>query len=115
MTRSFHYRMERKDMKKKQNIRRILQILMVTAVMAAALCITASAEDASGLGAKMNTIYQLVMSVVQGIGLILIAFGLMDFGPGISQHDSAQQLQGLKKMGGGAAMLLGPQSIQLLS
>lgn len=101
-------------MKKKLNSKKIIKTLIMMAVMAAMLCVTACAES-SGLDAKMNTIYELVMTIVQGIGLILIAFGLMDLGPGISAHDTAQQLQGMKKIGGGGIMLLGPQIIVLLS
>lgn len=45
----------------------------------------------------INVIKDLVLGCVGGVGVIFLAWGLLDFGTGYSAHDTTQQSQAIKK------------------
>ena len=62
----------------------------------------------------INVIKDLVLGCVGGVGVIFLAWGLLDFGTGYSAHDTTQQSQAIKKVIGGLIMIAVPASLKLL-
>ena len=56
----------------------------------------------------------LVLGCVGGVGVIFLAWGLLDFGTGYSAHDTTQQSQAIKKVIGGLIMIAVPAILKLL-
>ena len=56
----------------------------------------------------------LVLGCVGGVGVIFLAWGLLDFGTGYSAHDTTQQSQAIKKVIGGLVMIAVPAILKLL-
>lgn len=62
----------------------------------------------------INIIKDLVLGCVGGVGVIFLAWGLLDFGTGYSAHDTTQQSQAIKKVIGGLIMIAVPAILKLL-
>lgn len=45
----------------------------------------------------IDVIKELVLGCVGGVGVIFLAWGLLDFGTGYSAHDTTQQSQAIKR------------------
>ena len=54
------------------------------------------------------------LGCVGGVGVIFLAWGLLDFGTGYSAHDTTQQSQAIKKVIGGLIMVAVPAILKLL-
>ena len=55
-----------------------------------------------------------LIGCVGGVGVIFLAWGLLDFGTGYSAHDTTQQSQAIKKVIGGLVMIAVPAILKLL-
>ena len=62
----------------------------------------------------IDVIKELVLGCVGGVGVIFLAWGLLDFGTGYSAHDTTQQSQAIKKVIGGLIMIAVPAILKLL-
>lgn len=71
---------------------------------------TGVTEVTDGIG----VIKDLVLGCVGGVGVIFLAWGLLDFGTGYSAHDTTQQSQAIKKVIGGLIMIAVPAILKLL-
>ena len=63
----------------------------------------------------IDTLKNLVLAAIGGVGVIFLAWGLMDFGTAYSAHDSSQQMQGIKKVIGGLIIIAVPALIKILT
>ena len=63
---------------------------------------------------SLELIKDLVLGCVGGVGVIFLAWGLLDFGTGYSAHDTTQQSQAIKKVIGGLVMIAVPAILKLL-
>ena len=72
-------------------------------------------KDISAVTDGIETLKTLVLSAIGGVGVIFLAWGLMDFGTAYSAHDSSQQMQGIKKVIGGLIIIAVPTLIGILS
>lgn len=56
----------------------------------------------------LNVLRTLVKGVVSGVGFIILMLGVVDFGTGISEHNSTQQHEGIKKIVAGVIVCAAP-------
>lgn len=56
----------------------------------------------------INVLKTLVKGVVSGVGFIILMLGVVDFGTGISEHNSTQQHEGIKKIVAGIIVCAAP-------
>lgn len=56
----------------------------------------------------INVLKTLVKGVVSGVGFIILMLGVVDFGTGISEHNSTQQHEGIKKIVAGVIVCAAP-------
>ena len=55
----------------------------------------------------------LALSLVQGVGVIFLAWGLLDFATAYSAHDTSQQSIAIKKCVGGVVAIAVPGIVKL--
>ncbi len=67
-------------------------------------------EVTEGIGVLKD----LVLACVGGVGVIFLAWGLLDFGTAYSAHDTTQQSAAIKKVIGGLIMIAVPSILKLL-
>lgn len=75
--------------------------------------LAANDPDISAVTDGIDILIDLVMAVIGGVGVIFLAWGLMDFGTAYSQHDGSQQMQGIKKAVAGVIIIAVPTLVTL--
>lgn len=71
-------------------------------------------KDVSEITNGIDTIKTIVLACVGGVGVVFLAWGLLDFGTAYSAHDTTQQSQAIKKVIGGLIMVAVPSILTLL-
>lgn len=100
----------------------VMGVLYTKAISSKPMVALAAKEgggDATDTGVKevtdgIDVIKELVLGCVGGVGVIFLAWGLLDFGTGYSAHDTTQQSQAIKKVIGGLIMIAVPAILKLL-
>lgn len=64
--------------------------------------------------AGIGVIKDLVLGCVGGVGVIFLAWGLLDFGTAYAAHQTSEQSQAIKKVVGGLIMVAVPSILTLL-
>lgn len=90
-----------------------LPALVYVALCHAMTAFAASDKDIKEVTDGIETLKKLVLSCVQGVGVILLAWGLLDLGTNYSAHDTTQQMMGVKKTVGGIIVIAVPGIIKL--
>lgn len=62
----------------------------------------------------IDVIKDLVLGCVGGVGIIFLAWGLLDFGTAYSDRNISEQSQAIKKVVGGLIMIAVPAILKLL-
>lgn len=62
----------------------------------------------------INVLETIVLTCVGGVGVIFLAWGIMDFGSAYSAHDTTQQSMAIKKVIGGLIMVAVPVILKAL-
>ena len=97
----------------------VLYYRLLTSTPIRALAAEKGKSAATDTGVKevtdgIDVIKELVLDCVGGVGVIFLAWGLLDFGTGYSAHDTTQQSQAIKKVIGGLIMVAVPAILKLL-
>ena len=71
-------------------------------------------SDVSEVTDGIDVLTDLVLACVGGVGVIFLAWGLLDFGTAYSAHDTTQQSAAIKKVVGGLIMIAVPTLLKLL-
>lgn len=73
-----------------------------------------AAKSVKSVTSGIDTLTNLVLAVVAGVGVIFLAWGLMDFGTAVASHETSQQMQGIKKAVAGLVIIAIPALIAIL-
>lgn len=68
-------------------------------------------EEVTG---KINSLNEIVLSIVTAAGVIVLAWGIFEFATAYQSHDTSQQTMSLKKVVSGILMVGAPTIINLL-
>src|SRR5699024_10445610 len=69
----------------------------------------ANATDATtAITEKFDVFYQLVSSVIQAIGAVILVWGAFEFGNSMQQQEGGATTRALQRVGGGLVMLVAP-------
>ena len=85
-------------MKTNTNAKRAFSIF-VALVMAATLATSALAVDDPL--AVINNLSEFIFSLIRAVGLILLAFGVLQLGLSLKSHDPSQRANGMLTIAGG--------------
>lgn len=91
----------------------VLKFLLCTLVFAFALEGAAMAAQAK-IVAKINSIYSLMAAIIGAIGMIVLLWGIFEFGSGWLQHDHSQVPESLRKVVAGLILLSAGGLVTLL-
>lgn len=91
----------------KKRFRQVLTVAMFAAQAALPMLTYASqvTADSTGVVAKLQTIVNLVLAIIQVIGIAVTAWGVFDFASGYQSHDGTTQTNGLKRIVAGLIMV----------
>ena len=73
-----------------------------------------AAGDVSEVTNGLDVLKSLVLAAVGGVGVIFLAWGLLDFGTAYSAHETSQQSAAIKKVVGGIIMIAVPSILTAL-
>lgn len=62
----------------------------------------------------IDVLKDIVLAAVSGVGIIFLAWGLLDFGTAYSAHETSQQSAAIKKVVGGIIMIAVPAILKAL-
>lgn len=112
-------RLIKKDNKKQSSNK----FFRIAAMMTCAICVftnsvmVRAADDKKGNVAEVTNgieiLKTLALSLVQGVGVIFLAWGLLDFATAYSAHDTSQQSIAIKKCVGGVVAIAVPGIVKL--
>lgn len=71
-------------------------------------------KGVSSVTSGINTLTNVVLAIVGGVGVIFLAWGLVDFGTAVASHETSQQMQGVKKAVAGLVIIAIPTLITIL-
>lgn len=107
------------DNKKKggRKLSRIAAMILCTVCFLANHTIIRAADDKKTDVAEVTNgievLKTLALSLVQGVGVIFLAWGLLDFATAYSAHDTSQQSIAIKKCVGGVVAIAVPGIVKL--
>lgn len=112
-------RFVKKDEKQGSNYRfRILAMVMyvICFIMANPVMIRAADKkaDVSEVTDGINILTTLTLAVVQGAGVIYLAWGVFDFATSYSDHNTSQQNMAIKKVLSGIVAIAVPEIVKIL-
>ncbi len=100
-------------LQKAQNIlRKVKNILIISAVVLSIASGNASAA-ADPLGA-INNLSTFIFSAIKTIGLILLAFGIVQIGLSLKSHDASQRANGFLTFFGGVIIAFAKDILDLI-
>ena len=73
-----------------------------------------AAGDVKEVTEGIDVLKDLVLAAVAGVGVIFLAWGLLDFGTAYSAHETSQQSAAIKKVVGGIIMIAVPSILKVL-
>lgn len=103
------------DKKNKLKKKAAAVIMTAYAVMLNSMQVSAAKKDVTEVTDGIDVLTTLVLSAIGGVGVIFLAWGLLDFGTAYSAHDSTQQAQAVKKVIGGIIIMAIPTILGLLT
>ncbi len=89
-------------------------IVLASPVVAFAKEDKTESTDISEVTDGIDVLKEIVLACVGGVGVIFLAWGLLDFGTAYSAHDTTQQSSAIKKVVGGLIMIAVPSILKLL-
>lgn len=97
----------------------VVAMFYFNALAFAPIAVMAKEADKTDTGVSevtdgIDVIKDLVLGCVGGVGVIFLAWGLLDFGTAYAAHETTQQSQAIKKVIGGLIMIAVPAILKLL-
>ena len=96
----------------KKKILSIVSTLVFTFTVA--LPVFGAKKGVGNVTKGLSTLESLVLAIVGGVGVIFLAWGLVDFGTAVASHETSQQMQGVKKAVAGLVIIAIPTLISIL-
>lgn len=97
----------------KKNTHKFLKIAVFTCVQVLLFGMTANATGADIVKNGFSVLTEIVKAVISSIGMLVVLWGIFEWGIALQSQDGTQQSMAFKRIGGGLVMLLAPQLIGL--
>ncbi|MDL2218078.1 TrbC/VirB2 family protein [Christensenellaceae bacterium OttesenSCG-928-M15] len=98
-------------MKMNKRQRRLFSILCVFILLIC--CTTTALADDSPLDA-MNNLSTFLFGLIKSIGLIILAFGIVQVGLSLKSHDPSQRANGMLTVAGGVVIAFAKEILDLI-
>lgn len=107
-------------MKKKMK-KRILEMLVISALITLSLSITVFAAPGTGTGSGteiissgFDVIYDIIAAIVSAIGSLLLLWGVFEWAQSLNTQDGAAQSMAFKRVAAGFVAIVAPQLIPII-
>ena len=85
------------------------------AAVLCACCFTTTAFAASDPLGVVNNLSSFIFSLIRAIGLILLGWGVVQFGLSFQGHDPSQRAQGIMTLAGGLVVTFSKEILDLIT
>ena len=92
-------------------IRRIRRIFSILTVLSALLTIPALAADPI---TTINNLSTFIFGLIKAVGIILVAWGVVQVGLSIQSHDASQRSQGFLTLAGGIVIFFAQEILSMI-
>lgn len=91
------------------------KVLLVAAVMAAVFMTTTTALAADDPLQVVNNLSEFIFGMIRAIGVILVAFGIVQIGMSLKSHDPSQRSNGFLTFFGGVVIMFAKEILNLIT
>lgn len=95
-------------------IKRIFSFLCILVVFITSFTLITHAEGNEAFEA-VNRLQSFLFTIVQGIGIIIVLFAIVNIGISIKSHDPSQRANALLTLAGGLLILFSKQILDLIT
>lgn len=95
--------------------KRTKKLLAIFSVLVLMLCLAAPAfADTNDPIAVVNNLSEFVFGLIRAIGIILLAFGIVQVGLALKSHDASQRANGFLTLAGGIIITFAREILNLI-
>lgn len=95
--------------------KRTKKLLAIFSVLVLMLCLAAPAfADTNDPIAVVNNLSEFVFGLIRAIGIILLAFGIVQVGLALKSHDASQRANGFLTLAGGVIITFAREILNLI-
>ncbi len=99
-------------MENKEKIRRWLSVFVAAGLMCA-LCVPVSASTGDPIKV-INNLSEFIFGLIRSVGLILLAWGIVQVGLSLQSHDPSQRSNGFLTLAGGIVITFTKEILNLI-
>ena len=91
------------------------KILVIFSIMVLVFSVTATAFAADDPLAVVNNLSEFIFGLIRAIGIILLAFGIVQVGLSLKSHDPSQRANGFLTLAGGIIITFAKEILNLIT
>ena len=91
------------------------KVVLAAAVMAAVFMTTTTALAADDPLQVVNNLSEFIFGMIRAIGVILVAFGIVQIGMSLKSHDPSQRSNGFLTFFGGVVIMFAKEILTLIT
>lgn len=91
------------------------KVLLVAAVMVAVFMTTTTALAVDDPLQVVNNLSEFIFGMIRAIGVILVAFGIVQIGMSLKSHDPSQRSNGFLTFFGGVVIMFAKEILNLIT
>lgn len=91
------------------------KILVIFSIMVLVFSVTATAFAADDPLQVVNNLSEFIFGLIRAIGIILLAFGIVQVGLSLKSHDPSQRANGFLTLAGGIIITFAKEILNLIT
>ena len=95
--------------------KRTKRILLITAILAVFLMTATTAFAADDPLTVVNNLSDFIFSMIRAIGVIILAFGIVQIGLSLKSHDPSQRANGFMTFFGGVVIMFAKEILTMIT
>lgn len=95
--------------------KRTRNIFMIFCVFVFTFSITSTAFAADGPLTVVNNLSEFIFGLIRAVGIILLAFGVLQIGMSLKSHDPSQRANGMLTLAGGIVITFTKEILTLIT
>ena len=103
--------MKHNHLSTQRRVKRIHRIFSILTLLAALFVSTAFAADPISV---INNLSSFIFGLIKAVGIILVAWGVVQVGLSIQSHDASQRSQGFLTLAGGVVIFFAKEILTLI-
>jgi len=91
------------------------RIFMIFCVLVLCFCVTGTAFAADDPLTVVNNLSEFIFGLIRAVGIILLAFGVLQVGLSLKSHDPSQRANGMLTIAGGIVITFTKEILTLIT